>query len=278
MCAAVAGCPTARLGARSMAGTIDLTMLNNGTVAGIRVNNPASHNAISSSMWMQLKQAAERIAGDPDVRAVLVRGNRNVFSAGADIADFEEARSDPERASRYDDLVEQACRAIEGLPKPTVALIEGPCFGAGASLAAACDLRVATPASKFAVPAAKLGLGYDSRGIRRFLRAFGAPATAQLLLTADAIAALRAHALGAVHVLVEADEAENAAMALITRLCANAPLTMEAAKLALYALSSCDSERLDAADAIAARADASADYREGRRAFLEKRQPVFRGR
>lgn len=260
-----------------MAGTIDLSFRDDCAVAEIRVNNPHARNAISTGMWLQLTEVAERISSDSRIRAVLVRGSPDIFSAGADIADFEEARSDPARAKRYDGIVEQSCRAIEALPQPTVALIEGPCFGAGASLAAACDLRVATPTSKFAVPAAKLGLGYDSNGVRRFLRAFGAPATTQLLLTADPITAQRAHTLGAVHVLVEANDAEGAATSLLARLCANAPLTMKAAKLALHALTSRDDGLLDDANAVAGLADASADYREGRSAFLEKRKPVFRG-
>ena len=115
---------------------------------------------------------------------MIVRGEgRQAFSGGADISGFAEARSGTANARAYDDLVEDACLAIEAMRCPSIALIHGPCVGAGASVAASCDMRIASAGSFFAVPAARLGLGYDPRGIKRFLRVFGQGATGEILFT-----------------------------------------------------------------------------------------------
>ncbi len=181
------------------------------------------------------------------------------------------------RRLEYDDHIEATCRLIENLPQPTIALIEGICFGAGASLAASCDLRVASEEACFAVPAARLGLGYDIHGMMRFNRVFGPQATIQLLLTADRLSAPRAYALGAVHILTPRDAVESAAFSLAQRIAANAPLTLSAAKAALQALTQNDPVLKAQALALAALANASMDYAEGRNAFLEKRAPQFTG-
>ncbi len=138
-------------------------------------------------------------AGRGDIRVALVRGEGTLaFSGGADISDFSSARSDASGAQSYDELVEAACAAVEGLPFPVVALVRGACVGAGAALAACCDLRVASEDAFFAIPAARLGLGYDPRGVARLVRAYGGHAARQLFFAADRLPARRAHELGAV--------------------------------------------------------------------------------
>lgn len=261
-----------------MAGSIRLEAAPGDQIAFVRIDNPGARNAISSKMWRELAAIAGDFSSRKDLRAVVVRGSEGHFSAGADISDFHEGRSTPAAAQSYDDLVESTCAALEQVPQPIIALIEGFCFGAGSSVAASCDLRVAADNAKFAVPAARLGLGYDVRGISRFLRTFGHSATAQLLLTADTLPAVRAHALGGVHVLAAPSEVEGAAMALAQRIASNAPLTLRAAKRALAGLSRNDAALTDLARDLGLVADGSADYREGRTAFAEKRQPRFEGR
>lgn len=247
-------------------------------IAVLRLSHPARRNAISMPMWRSLAGFAAQAAARSDIRAVLIRGEGEVaFSSGADIGDFKGERTDASNSRGYDDVVEETCRAIENIPQPSLALIKGACIGAGASLAASCDLRLAQEGAFFAVPAARLGLGYDSRGIARFLRVFGNSATRALLFTAQALPAIRAHALGAVHAMVSSEESEAAAHALLDRMAANAPLTIRAAKLAIRALSAGDKDLLAEADKLAAAADASADYAEGRSAFAEKRTPRFKG-
>lgn len=247
-------------------------------IATLRLANLARRNAISTVMWNRIAAFAGEVAERKDVRVVVIRGEGELmFSAGADISDFATARSGAGNARAYDDLVENTCLAIEAIPQPTIGLIFGGCMGAGSSVAASCDMRVAADDAFFAVPAARLGLGYDPRGIARFIRVFGAGATRQVLFTAERLPALRAHALGAVHVV--APKAEIAALAgeLAQKIAGNAPLTIKAAKAAIHALSTNDSDLLAEAQHFYAAADASADYAEGRKAFAEKRPPRFTG-
>ena len=247
-------------------------------IATLRLVNPARRNAISTAMWHKVAAFAEDVRGCGDVRVVILRGDgESIFSAGADISDFATARSGEGQARAYDDLVEATCRKIEAIPQPTIGLIFGGCMGAGASVAASCDLRVAAEDSFFAVPAAKLGLGYDPRGIARFIRVFGAGTTRQVLFTADRLPATRAYALGAVHTVAPKAEVEAATFTLARQIAGNAPLTITAAKAAISAITSDNSNLLARAEALYAAADASADYAEGRKAFAEKRPPVFTG-
>jgi enoyl-CoA hydratase len=246
-------------------------------IATLRLANPARRNAISTSMWKKLAGFADDVAGRRDVRVVLIRGDGDeIFSAGADISDFATARSDEGNARAYYDLVEESCRQIEAIPQPTIAMVCGGCFGAGSSVAASCDLRVATEDAFFAVPAAKLGLGYDPRGIARLTRVFGSGAARHILFTADRLPAQRAHALGVVHMIVPTSEINARAIELAQRISANAPLTVKAAKMAIRAFTDAP-DLLAEADRLYAAADASADYAEGRRAFAEKRLPRFTG-
>jgi enoyl-CoA hydratase/carnithine racemase len=247
-------------------------------IATVRLASPARRNAMSTAMWHKLAAFAAEVPARSDVRVVIIRGDgEQMFSAGADISDFATARSGEGQARAYDDLVENTCQAIEAIPQPTIGVIFGGAMGAGSSVAASCDLRVAAEDAFFAVPAAKLGLGYDPRGIKRFIRVFGAGATRQVLFTADRLPATRAHMLGAVHLIAPASELEAKAVALAKQIAGNAPLTIKAAKAAISAITTDNSDLLASAEAYYAAADASADYAEGRKAFAEKRPPVFTG-
>jgi enoyl-CoA hydratase len=175
--------------------------------------------------------------------------------------------------------VESACVALESLPQTTVAVVRGCCVGAGNSLAASCDFRIAATGAFFAVPAARLGLGYDPRGIARLLRVYGGAAARFLVLGAARLDAARAYQLGAVDILAEAAELETEAQRFVERASSNAPLTIGAAKAALRALAARPDDALQAlALQLAQQADASADYAEGRAAFAARRSPRFSGR
>jgi enoyl-CoA hydratase len=257
-----------------MTSTGDIAITVDDGVAVLRLRNPARRNAISAAMWQAIADFAASAGSRDDIRVVVVRGDgERAFSSGADIG----ARSGA-NAKGYDDLVEDTCCAIEAIPQPTVALIKGACMGAGVSVAGSCDLRVAADDAFFAVPAAKLGLGYDPRGIARFIRIFGAGAARQAIFTGDRLPASRAHALGAVHAIAPAAEIDAIAAALARTIAANAPLTIKAAKSAIRALTTGDAGLRAEAEALYAAADASADYAEGRKAFAEKRPARFTGR
>lgn len=261
---------------KSVAGSIDITV--EGGVARLVLTNPERRNAISSTMWRALSAFAGEAARRADIRVCVLRGAGDLaFSGGADISDFDSARSDASGAQGYDDLVEQACAALEGLAFPTVAYVRGACVGAGAALAASCDMRIAADDAFFAIPAARLGLGYDPRGMARVIRAFGSQGARQLFFTADRLSAGRAHVLGAVDLLATADEVEALAQRTLLRIAENAPLTLKAAKLAIRAAETGAQGLLAEAKRATAAANGSADYREGRLAFAEKRGPRFTG-
>ena len=255
--------------------TIRVVHTTNGIVE-VRLSNPARRNAISMMMWQALSDYVTNLAETGGPSIIILRGDDDLnFSSGAFIGDFDAARDNPDAAKIYDDLVEDTCEAIESLPQPTIAMIRGACYGAGASLAASCDLRVATEDAFFAIPAAQLGLGYDPRGITRFMHVFGVNATRQMLYTADRMPAARLHALGGVQVLARNDEVEEITEELAQRIANNAPLTLKAAKVAIRAQLTNDSELATVAEELYKRADRSLDYQEGRRAFAEKRPPRF---
>jgi enoyl-CoA hydratase/carnithine racemase len=235
-------------------------------------------NAISAAMWRALIEVAGTLAQRTDLRVVILRGAGGAFSAGADITGFDQSRTDATTAADYDDLVETACRALAAIPMPSLAVIEGPCIGAGMSLASSCDLRLAEADAYFALPAARLGLGYDPRGIERLVDVFGEGAARQLLMTGDHMPATRAYQLGAVQFFAERDQLDRSIEAIASRLEDNAPLTLKAAKLTLASLAAGAPEGLrKEVECARQAADTSADYHEGRRAFAEKRPPRFTG-
>ncbi|MEM6848874.1 MAG: enoyl-CoA hydratase-related protein [Pseudomonadota bacterium] len=259
--------------------TPQLDVDQEGHVAIATLNNPARRNAISVGMWREIQSFAVEVSADPDIRTVLIRGAGGVFSAGADISGFETARSSSETARFYDDQLELACAAVEAIRQPTVAVLEGPVVGAGAALAASCDLRVASDDVFFMVPAARLGLGYDPRGVARLIKTFGVATTRWLLLTAGRLPVQRGFAMGAIHEIYDEEEMEDNLVRLVERLVENAPLTLAAAKVAIRALADgAEPTLLEEAWRLVEAADASEDYEEGREAFAEKRAPEFQGR
>lgn len=263
-----------RHGRSKVAGTIAISVA--GGIARLVLSNPERRNAISSEMWRGLSAFAADAARRNDIRVAIVHGEGDLaFSGGADISDFDSARSDASGAQGYDELVEHACVAVESLPFPTLALIRGACVGAGAALAACCDLRIAGEDAFFAIPAARLGLGYDPRGMDRILRAFGSQGARHLFFTAERLTAPRAHEIGAVDILTGPADAAPAADRLAHRMAENAPLTLRAAKLSIRAAEG--APVLAEAKRATTLANASADYREGRLAFAEKRAPRFTG-
>ena len=260
-----------------MAGQVLISGVSEQGVVEVRLANAGRRNAISSSMWQTLGAFAADMERS-SARCVLIRGTGGVFSSGADISEFDTSRSRTDGAKQYDDLVERTCAALERVPQPTIAAIEGLCFGAGVSLAASCDLRLATPDARLCVPAARLGLGYDVRGVARLYRVFGGALASQMLLTAQPLRADRVHATGGIQILVDKDQLALQADALASSIATNAPLTVRAAKVALRAERLGDQAVRETAMALTVAADDSADYREGRAAFAEKRQPRFEGR
>jgi enoyl-CoA hydratase/carnithine racemase len=249
-------------------------------VAHITLSHPAKMNAMTLDMWRALPAALTRADEDPDVRLIAVAGDgERAFCAGADISEFGERRTGEAAVAAYGAAVAAANAALTGAAKPTVALIRGICFGGGFALAMCCDLRLATADARFRIPAARLGLGYETGSIQGLVARIGMAGVADLLLSARILDAADAVRYGILNLAWPRDGFEAEAAAYVAAMAQNAPLTLQAIKRTLRELALPEAERdMAAADALVRRCFASEDYAEGQRAFLDKRPPVFRGR
>lgn len=249
-----------------------------GAVATIAIHNPAKRNAIDLEMWKALPRIVAAMEADERVRVIVLRGEgAGAFASGADISEFETVRADAAGGRLYEAANEAAFRAVAHCAKPVIAMIRGFCLGGGFGLALACDLRVASDTAMFGIPAAKLGVGYPPGAMRLVTAAVGGPAARDLFYTARRIGAAEAERLGVVQRVVPDGELEAAAMALAQEIARNAPLTIRAAKAAIdeaLGIAHPGTDPVVLADACFDSADAV----EGRRAFLEKRAPLFTGR
>lgn len=246
-----------------------------GAVARIVIDDPERHNAMSVAMWEQLRQAVAAIDDDQALRVCLIRGaGDRAFVSGANIGEFETARSSEESVQRYNAMVSQTQRALAGCRVPVIAAVSGYCFGGGLGIALSCDLRYASPSARFRMPAARLGLGYAYEGMKAFVQQLGPQHAAEAFFSARVYDAPAAQRLGIVAGVVDDVFAHGEALA--AEIAANAPLTVQAAKRAMQAILREDTHLAPVHAAIEA-CFRSSDYAEGRRAFAEKRAPRFQG-
>ena len=248
-------------------------------IGWITFNHPQRRNAMSLDMWTGLGIAAETFERDPQVRVVVMRGaGGKAFVSGADISEFEAHRADAAQKKDYDEIAGRGSAGLSNLGKPLIAMIEGFCVGGGLAIALTADIRFATTASRFAIPAARLGLGYDYRGLAALARLVGPSVAKDILFSARFIEADEALRLGLVNFVCDGAKIASAVDAYATRVAANAPLTVHAAKAAMKVFERyADTEAATAIGDLVAGCFDSDDYKEGRRAFLEKRVPQFKG-
>ena len=259
---------------------MSLSVEKRGPVGWLVFNQPAKKNAISGDMWRAIPPAMEQFDRDPEVRCVAFRGaGTEAFAAGADISEFEKNRSGEGAVGKYDDLLDRVLHAIQGSPKPSLAMIYGFCLGGGVEIALACDLRYCGASAQFGIPAAKLGLGYNIEGHKRLLETVGHARAREIMFLGRRYNADEAFTMGLVHRVLPDTELEPYVDDVMQTLCANAPLSIANTKTILeeYVKSSGapDEDRMRAAIERCAK---SADYVEGRRAFMEKRKPRFTGK
>lgn len=263
-----------------MASNDKMYVVRDGHVGTLVFNNPERHNAVSFDMWATGVRLLKELAEDEAIRVVVLTGaGGKAFVSGADISKFQSERANAEAVARYGATVEAIYASIYNFPKPTIAMIRGYCIGGGLGLAICCDYRVCTPGSKFALPAAKLGLGYGYQGLKRFIDQIGPTHTRDIFFSARQLDAAEAKEMGIVSKIVPDEDLEAFTRGYAATIAANAPLTVAAVKFISNEALKPESERnLAACSAIIGRCFTSEDYEEGRKAFMEKRTPQFKGR
>ena len=246
----------------------------------IRFNNPARHNALSVDMWEAVPLLLDLAELDGRVRLVVFSGaGEKAFVSGADISQFEDQRAAREAVTRYEQMAENALMGIANFSKPTLACIRGFCIGGGVNVAISCDLRIASSDSIFSIPAARLGLGYRYSAMKNLVDLVGPGAAKDLFFTARKIDAAEAKSMGLVSRVCEPDALPALLAEYTDALAANAPLTVRAGKVIMGEVLK-PSPELDMAlcQSLIRGCFESADYAEGRKAFMEKRKPVFVGK
>jgi enoyl-CoA hydratase len=246
----------------------------------VRFNNPAKHNALSVDMWEAVPPLLKLAQDDDRVRLVVFSGaGEKAFVSGADISQFEDMRAAREAVTRYEAMAEEALMSIHDFPKPTLACIRGWCIGGGVNVAISCDIRIAATDSVFSIPAARLGLGYRYSAMKNLVDLIGPGAAQDLFFTARRIDAAEAKSLGLVSRTCAPEALEALLAEYTSALADNAPLTVMAGKAITREILK-PSPELDMAlcTSLIRGCFESADYTEGRTAFMQKRKPVFTGR
>ena len=248
-------------------------------VGYITFNNPEKHNAVSIEMWDALEKILDEFRSSNDIRVIVLNGaGGKSFVSGADISKFDKERSSKEAVLSYNKRTQKVYELLETFPKPTIAMIDGYCIGGGLNLAVCCDIRICSEKSKFAMPAAKLSLGYPFSSIKRLFDVMGPGMAKHFMFTAEKISASEALACGLVQKLVSEENIETYVRDYALTISHNAPLTIKAMKqIGIEILKNPDERDLLLCEQLASACFDSEDYKEGRKAFMEKRKPNFKG-
>jgi len=251
-----------------------------GSVGYLTFNNPERHNAVSLDMWEAAEGYLDTFRNDPKIRVVVVTGaGGKAFVSGADISKFGDERATKEASDRYNEAVDRAYEAFYSFPKPTIAMIRGYCIGGGVGLALCCDMRICTEGSKFAVPAAKLALGYRYAGLKKLVDLVGPSFAKEIFFTARQFSAAEVLAMGLVNRVLPDGELEAYVKDYAETIAGNAPLTVDSVKFMVAQALTDESKRdLKKCEDMVQACFASSDYIEGRQAFMEKRKPKFTGK
>ncbi|HIA74484.1 MAG TPA: enoyl-CoA hydratase/isomerase family protein [Gemmatimonadetes bacterium] len=250
-----------------------------GRITEVVLDCPQKHNVLDLGGWVALADAFDELSGNRDIGCVMIRGaGDRAFSTGSDISSFADQRDTPEDARRYSEAITRGMKAVRECRHPTLGVIEGLCVGGGMEIAACCDVRICGRSSRFGAPINRLGLTMSHDELEPLIALLGPGPVLEILLTGDLIGAERAREIGLVNRIVADTDVLSTGWDLANRIADGAPLVNRWHKRFILRLMErnrgplTDAERDEALDAFQ-----TADYREGRSAFLEKRPPEFNG-
>jgi enoyl-CoA hydratase/carnithine racemase len=255
-----------------------LAEVENG-IGWLTFNNPERRNSVSLEMALKICDVIADFGTNPDVRVVVLKGDAKAWVSGADISEFENRRSNAELAHGYERNSLSMYEAVHDCPKPVIAMIQGYCLGGGMALACACDIRIAAKNAQFGIPAGRLGIGYRPNFTRWVVETVGAPTTKEILYTARRYSGEEALQIRLVNRLTENDELESFTREYVKAIVENAPLSVKATKgIVNEVLKTPADWDMEMCSALVDACSNSEDFKEGRKAFMEKRTPVFTGR
>jgi enoyl-CoA hydratase len=251
-----------------------------GGIGLVTFNQPEKRNAMSMEMWLGLGEILSEFEADDTISVVVLSGaGDKAFVSGADISQFEKNRNNADAQKEYDRVTGIGREKFHAFPKPIIARIRGFCMGGGLAIAMATDLRIGTPESQFGIPAARLSIAYAPDSVKRLIDLVGPAHARMILYTARRIDGREAERIGLINQCVAAEELDETVMGIARTISENAPLSVRASKMTIDEMLKDESRRdMRALKEMGERCFNSADYKEGRTAFMEKRAPRFVGR
>ena len=261
-----------------MTGNKEILVKTEGSICTFTINRPEKRNSLTPENLRLLAEEFLKLGKNTETRCVVIKGSGDrAFCSGYDIA----AISEEEIAIENDHPLTEAMRAVKSYPLPVIAMINGHAFGAGLELAATCDLRVCVDDAKLAIPPVKLGVTYHYSGIKQFLNLVGPGFTRELFLTGNPVNAERALEKGLVDYIAKRNKLEDLTYGLAEGISENAPLSMISMKKMINIWEEgrpLSEENEELIRSLFAKVRKSGDSREGKKAFLQKRKPVFKGK